>query len=133
MPEPSKTPTKLGHAVIDQDHVVFVQLVDSLQRSDDVAFATNFRSLVQHVSEHFEREDALIDRSAFPAMGEHKGEHVRGLGELRQFRERADRGRIAFARAFALERLLPWFELHILTMDSALVAHLDKFLVKSAS
>lgn len=65
-----------------------------------------------------------MDTYGFSALLEHKGEHRRVLGELLQFEQRAKRGLVPFARAFVNERLLPWFELHLVTMDSALAAHL---------
>ncbi|WP_269844790.1 hypothetical protein [Methyloprofundus sedimenti] len=36
-----------------------------------------------------------------------------------------NKGLIAFGRSFAQERLPQWFDLHITTLDSALVAHIN--------
>jgi hemerythrin len=114
----------LGHDAIDRDHLAFSDLVSAIQTSDNVAFPTLFRSLLAHTQEHFEREQALMVESACPTLREHQAEHARVLGECQQFLARVERGFIAFGRAFVIERLLPWFELHITSMDSALVVHL---------
>lgn len=65
---------------------------------------------------------------AYPGEIEHKSEHQRVLGEFKQFRSRVDKGMIAFGRSFIRERLPQWFELHVTTMDSALVAHMNTHL-----
>lgn len=116
----------LGHDVIDRDHGAFAALVAKLQCCSAVDFPTLFGELLEHTDEHFARENALMTESAFPALREHKGEHERVLGEFRQFKERVDRGFLPFGRSFVIERLVPWFALHITTMDSALVAHIQK-------
>jgi hemerythrin len=67
-----------------------------------------------------------MEQSKFPAMGEHKADHQRILGELAQFKKRLDKGLVSFARAYAVEKLPNWFTLHVMTMDSALVAHLNR-------
>jgi hemerythrin-like metal-binding protein len=125
MTNPAAKPLQLlGHDVIDRDHRAFADLVSTIQASDNVAFPTLFRELIAHTREHFEREDALMVQYACPSLREHRSEHERVLGELQQFLARVDRGFVSFGRAFVLERLVPWFELHILSMDSALVVHL---------
>lgn len=119
-----KQPILLDHPEIDADHQAFVELIGKLAKADDVGFATLFDELVEHTEAHFARENGLMDASGFPATAEHQGEHRRVVGELKQFAERVHRGLVPFARAFVAESLVPWFGLHIATMDSALVAHL---------
>ncbi|MCG8317363.1 MAG: hemerythrin family protein [Pseudomonadales bacterium] len=116
--------TSLNYDVIDSDHLAFLELVTQLIASSDAEFPRLFALLLEHTEEHFERENNLMDTYQYPAIGEHRGEHHRVLGEYRQFKTRVDRGLIPFGRAFIKDRLLPWFELHITTMDSALVAHI---------
>jgi hemerythrin-like metal-binding protein len=123
---PRKPLVVLGHALIDGDHGAFLEAVSELIDSDNVGFPTLFRGLLAHTAQHFEREDALMVEHAFPALREHRAEHARVLGEFHQFMARIDRGFLQFGRLFVVERLVPWFELHVPTMDSALVAHLEK-------
>jgi len=116
----------LGCDEIDRDHRAFLELIAALRRAGDVDFPTMFRRLQEHTEQHFAREEQLMQTCAFPALREHKSEHVRVLGELHQFGQRAARGLLPFARAFVAERLVPWFELHIQTMDAALVVHMQR-------
>ncbi len=125
-------PLTLGHEVIDHDHAEFVALVRTLQDCPDAEFATGFAALVQHVQAHFGRENALMETSGFPAIREHQGEHHRVIGELLQFKSRVDRGLIEFGRAYVRESAPPWFNLHLRTMDSALVAHLKRMSASAA-
>jgi hemerythrin-like metal-binding protein len=114
----------VGYEDIDQDHREFEELVEKLSAADNVSFATVFDELLEHTRQHFERENELMVSSQYPAVGEHRGEHNRVLGEFEQFRKRVQRGLIPFGRAFVQDRLQPWFQLHITTMDAALAAHL---------
>lgn len=114
----------LGYEPIDHDHQEFLELVEKALAADNVAFPTLFDELLMHTQQHFERENNLMEESKYPAIGEHRGEHTRVLGEFEQFRKRVQRGLIPFGRAFIQDRLVPWFELHITTMDSALAVHL---------
>jgi len=123
---PRKPLVILGHPLIDGDHSAFLEAVSGIIESDNVAFPTLFRALFAQTEQHFERENALMLEHAFPSLREHKAEHVRVLGEFHQFMARVDRGFLQFGRLFVVERLVPWFELHVPTMDSALTAHLEK-------
>lgn len=62
---------------------------------------------------------------AYPGEIEHKSEYLRVLGEFKQFKTRVDKGMIVFGRSFVRERLQQWFQLHVTTMDSALVVHMN--------
>ncbi len=120
-----KTPVvSVGYEPIDLDHVEFSSLIEQLERVDNVGFPTLFDQLLAHTEQHFAQENELMENSQFPALQEHKGEHVRVIGEFRQFKLRVDKGLVAFGRSFLRDRVVPWFKLHITTMDSALVSHL---------
>ena len=106
----------VGCAPIDQDHEEFISLLDKLDKADNADFRVLFQELYRHTEEHFERENRLMRQTSFPAETEHVGEHMRVLGEIRQFKSRVDKGLIAFGRAFVKERLPSWFQLHISTM-----------------
>lgn len=117
-------PIAVDHDLIDADHAVFIDLVNQLDKANDVDFPGLFQCLYDHTEEHFERENRLMMQFGFPAETEHKGEHQRVLGEFKQFKTRIDKGLIPFGRAFIKERLPQWFVLHVTTMDSALAAHI---------
>ncbi len=114
----------LNFEPIDNDHLSFVTLIEELREADNVAFVTLFEALLKHTEQHFAFENQLMEKYQFAAIHEHQGEHRRVLGELTQFKQRVDRGQIMFARAFCNENLKAWFDLHVASMDSALVAHI---------
>lgn len=122
----------LGLDEVDQTHREFIALLNSMLDTDKQQFVTAFSRLVEHTRDHFANEKQLMQKSGFPAMAEHHAEHQRVLGELERFLQKALQGNIAFARAYMQQQLPGWFELHLATMDSALVAHLQQFKLKEA-
>ena len=114
----------LGHALMDQTHREFVDLVNRLAevRGDD--FAALYAELVAHTRAHFDAEEALMVQSGFPAINEHRADHARVLGDLDRFGERLGGVRAQMARAYVTDQLPRWFDQHAATMDSALAAHL---------
>ncbi len=115
---------KLDYEPIDNDHDEFIMLLNQLDSAGNADFPILFQQLYEHTEQHFDRENQLMKQVAFPAETEHKGEHQRVLGEFKQFKTRVDKGLIAFGRSFVRDRLPQWFQLHVQTMDSALVAYL---------
>lgn len=111
---------------IDNEHRQFVDLINQLYEANNEQFGKLFEQLLIHTEQHFQHENQLMDQYRFPATGEHKGEHLRVLGEFKQFKKRVDKGLIAFGRAYIKDSLPSWFDLHIKTMDSALAAHVNK-------
>ncbi len=116
----------LDFETLDHDHQEFVNLINQLAIADNSAFKTLFGQLYEHTEHHFEKENQLMEHYGFPAKTEHKGEHGRVLADFKQFKKRVDKGLIPFGRAFVKEQLPQWFQLHVSTMDSALVAHINK-------
>ena len=116
----------LGLNSMDDQHQDFVNLLNDLRKSGKNEFSSLFRILCEHISAHFEFEDALMQELNFPARVEHRGEHLRVLGELVQFSRQVEQGRTMMAQAYVNERLPEWFGLHVSTMDSALAAHVNK-------
>ena len=109
---------------MDLAHQEFITLVNQTAGASQGEFAAHFLQLLEHTRQHFAHEEQLMEASNFPAIGEHKGEHRRILGELQQLATRAEKGTTSMARAYVHERLPEWFNLHTATMDSALAASL---------
>lgn len=114
----------IGYQPIDRDHAEFINLLAQLDSARNADFPVLFQALYIHTVEHFERENQLMQQSAFPAFSEHNGEHQRVLSEFKQFQSSVDKGMIAFGRSFIKQRLPTWFVLHVSTMDNALAAHI---------
>jgi hemerythrin len=99
------------------------ELADALEahragRTGPEPVVARFEALYRHTEEHFGREDAAMQRSAFPPYPVHHGEHVRVLAELagegRAFAEAGDAARL---HAYVTQAVPAWFQNHILTMD----------------
>ena len=117
----------LGLADMDDTHREFVELLNRTDAATGAGFTTLFDELVAHTEAHFEMEKALMEQSGFPAREEHIGDHLRILGQLVKFRDRLKDGKSGMmARAYVREQLPGWFKTHLITMDSALAAHLAK-------
>lgn len=116
----------VAYDLIDNDHDEFISLLNKLDTADNANFPALFQQLYEQTEQHFERENQLMEQFSFPGETKHKGEHQRVLGEFKQFKSRVDKGLIAFGRSFVKDRLPQWFGLHVTTMDSALVAHINK-------
>lgn len=114
----------LGVAQMDDTHREFVDLVNRLEDADNSDFIALFDKLLVHTDAHFGIENALMRESAFPAIHEHIDEHQRVLGELNRINRKVQEGSILIGRAYVREQLPSWFNLHAVTMDSALAAHL---------
>jgi hemerythrin len=115
----------VGYDLIDRDHDEFIALINQLDSPSNADFPVLFQQLHEHTEQHFDRENQLMMQFAYPGAIEHKGEHQRVLGEFRQFKTRVNKGMITFGRSFVRERLPQWFGLHVTTMDTALVAHIN--------
>jgi hemerythrin-like metal-binding protein len=117
----------LGLAEMDDTHREFVELLNHTAAATGTDFTALLEELVAHTEAHFESEQTLMEQSGFPAREEHIGDHQRILGQLVKFRDRLREGKSGMmARAYVREQLPGWFQTHLITMDSALVAHLAK-------
>jgi len=116
----------LGMSEMDNTHLDFIQQVNALENKKGDALCQCFAELLQHTIDHFEREDQLMQACSFPQIAEHREEHRKVLAEMQRFCGQLKQGKSMFARAFIRERLPGWFDLHLSTMDSALVWHLEQ-------
>jgi hemerythrin-like metal-binding protein len=114
----------VGNELIDNDHDEFISLLNKLESANNADFPALFQQLYEHTEQHFARENLLMEQFSYPGLTDHKGEHLRVLGEFKQFKTRIDKGLIAFGRGFVKDRLPQWFGLHVRTMDTALATHI---------
>lgn len=115
----------VGNALIDRDHQQFIDLVNRIAGATSAEFASLFDELYAHTQEHFDRENELMTQYGFPAEVIHRNEHQRVLNEFKQFQRQTAKGSLSMARAFVIEQVPEWFNLHIATMDSALASFID--------
>jgi hemerythrin-like metal-binding protein len=111
---------------MDETHREFVNLINRMEATNQREFTGLFERLLKHTQNHFDAEQRIMEESKFPAIGEHRDDHLRVLGELTRFAQRVASGSTMLARSYVCEQLPGWFELHVRTMDSALAAHLKQ-------
>lgn len=114
----------LGYEPMDETHREFVALANRALAAGRDELPELFHQLLEHTRTHFAAEERQMQQSAFSALAEHRAEHQRVLGEMTMFLERAQRGRTTMAKEYLQQRLPGWFSVHLVTMDSALAAHL---------
>lgn len=122
--QPDDSRYQLGVVQMDDTHQEFIALVNRLNSADLSEFRPLFIELLEHTQLHFDAENLLMQQTGFSAISEHKGDHLRVLGELTRFANKVHNGSIILARSYVREMLPSWFNLHAATMDSALAAHL---------
>ncbi len=121
---PDDSRYQLGVSQMDATHLEFIDLVNQLDIIDKSGFKPLFAQLLEHTEQHFESEKQLMQQTHFPASQEHQGEHLRILGDLQRMTRTLQNGSLLMARAYVREMLPGWFNLHAITMDSALAAHI---------
>ena len=117
---------QLGDAGMDHMHREFLDLHARLLQAKGPEFAECFTALLEHTRRHFASEEILMDATGFSATAEHKADHQRFLGELDRFAQRVHAGSTMMAKAWLKEQVPDWFLTHVISMDSALAAHLKK-------
>lgn len=122
----SKNEHHLGVAEMDRTHDEFLSLVAGLQLASKNQFVALFSALVDHTKRHFEDELKLMENTKFPAIKEHREEHVRVLSDLKKMNESIAKGSTLFAKAYVSQQLPSWFNLHLSTMDAALAKHVKE-------
>ncbi|MES9971664.1 MAG: hemerythrin domain-containing protein [Candidatus Thiodiazotropha sp.] len=116
----------LGLDEMDDTHREFITLINRLGEAGKDEFVALFAELATHTREHFTQEERWMEASGFPALHEHTDEHRRVLGELDRFAQRVASGSVMLGRAYVVQQLPQWFDLHAKTMDSALASHLKQ-------
>lgn len=107
----------LGVAFVDEDHKEAVALAAAAAGADDGALPGVVRRIVEHLHEHFAREEDMMDECGFFAAHCHKDEHRRVLSEADAVLAAMESGDLAGAREWATEGFPLWFRSHRDTMD----------------
>ena len=115
---------ELGVPMIDADHQESIALANAARDADDSRFAERFEAFAEHLREHFERENALMEQHAFFAAHCHQEEHDRVLAEVDDMLARLRRGSPADARAYVRDGFPVWFQTHHATMDFVTANHI---------
>ncbi|PLY05037.1 MAG: hemerythrin [Arcobacter sp.] len=117
----------LKNDTMDTLHQEFLDIYNSVDISSYESFIQKLIQLKEHSRVHFAKEEELMDEFNYPTAREHKDEHAKVLAELNYFINNAvsSFGK-KMLKAYYIEKLPDWFDLHLLSMDSDLAAYLNK-------
>jgi hemerythrin len=111
-----------GIAEIDAQHMLLYEvvndLIDSFRRgdpNDQVAGVVNF--LVTYTLEHFDSEEAWMERQGYPGLEAHRKEHQDLILRISALKQRIDEGERPIMEVMIL--LADWLEYHIHDYDQA--------------
>jgi hemerythrin-like metal-binding protein len=116
----------LKFAAIDELHQEFLDIYNSVNVLDINSFKEKLTVLLAHSKKHFAQEEALMDEFGYLTQKEHKEEHTKVLAEMEYF---LNLSVTSFGqkmlKAYYLEKIPSWFDLHLISMDSDLVHFLN--------
>jgi len=110
---------ELGQPLMDETHRDFVEFLNRLDAAAGADSLLRLDEFIAHTEEHFGQEEAWMERTAFPPLGCHKGEHDNVLEVMREVRRRVAAGEAHYARTLTAA-LAEWFPHHAATMDAML-------------
>lgn len=118
---------QLNNDVMDELHHEFLDIYNSADTTDIKSFQEKLTVLLAHSKKHFSQEEELMDQYGYPTSKEHKEEHNKVLAEMQYF---LNLSRTPFGqkmlKAYYMEKIPSWFDLHLLSMDSDLAYFLKK-------
>ncbi|MTV37694.1 bacteriohemerythrin [Duganella radicis] len=110
----------LGIPLFDEAHQALAEQIAILQATPDERFEAGMAELIGALEEDFRVEEALMEAIDYPALRSHREQHARVLATLHGLTP----GEVARGRQVA-GLILPWFELHLATADTALALALQ--------
>ncbi len=113
----------LDMPAMDDTHREFVDLLALVHHANDEGIVACWSQLVEHTQEHFDREDAWMQQTAYATGNCHAMQHQVVLQVMREVLRRGREGDVAIVRQIADELAL-WFPEHAQSMDAALSFHL---------
>jgi hemerythrin-like metal-binding protein len=118
----------LNYTQIDTLHKEFLDIYNSVNLDSLENIITKSKELLEHSKKHFGEEETLMEKYNYPTIREHKDEHKKVLAEMEYFIKNSHSifGR-KMLKAYYVEKLPDWFDLHLISMDSDLVYYLNSF------
>lgn len=105
----------VGVGFMDDDHEVAAAQINAMAEAALPARQDVLRQFIDHCRHHFAREEAMMQKTGFFAMGCHQGEHERVLTELETVLAKLEAGD---AQDSYFTKTLPeWLMIHRNTMD----------------
>lgn len=111
---------------MDELHQEFLDIYNSVNPQDTNSFKEKLTVLLAHCKKHFAHEESLMDEYGYSTQKEHKDEHNKVLAEMEYFLKlsQSSFGQ-KMMKAYYLEKIPSWFDLHLISMDSDLVHFLN--------
>ena len=117
----------LNQNEIDNLHHEFIDIYNSVDFDNINSIINKSKELLSHSKLHFAHEEELMDKYDYPTKKEHKDEHKKVLMEMEYFLKNSNsKFGQKMLKAYYIEKLPYWFDVHLLSMDSDLVSHLNK-------
>lgn len=105
--------------LFDEAHEAMAEQVARLLNGPDEQIEAGMARLTEALEDDFRLEESLMEAIDYAAICPHREQHARVLAAL----HRLAPGDIAAAR-HAASLILPWFEMHLATADTALAVAL---------
>jgi hemerythrin len=120
----------VGVESLDQDHRKMIGLVNDLhsatQQGEGRAVAGQIiEQLMAYAREHFQREEACLERGGYPGLAKHRAEHAALLRQVLALRQQYECGQVTVA-AKASALLREWLSVHIMSHDKAYADFLQR-------
>ena len=117
----------LEFSSMDELHQEFLDIYNSVNVLDMNSFKEKLTVLLAHCKKHFSHEEALMDEFGYLTQKEHKEEHNKVLAEMQYFLNlSATSFGQKMLKAYYLEKIPSWFDLHLISMDSDFVYFLKQ-------
>jgi hemerythrin-like metal-binding protein len=112
---------------MDTLHQEFLDIYNGVDIHDIKSFQDKLTILLAHSKKHFAQEEELMHKYGYPTSKEHKEEHNKVLAQMQYF---LNLSASAFGKkmlkAYYIEKIPSWFDLHLLSMDSDLAYFLKQ-------
>ncbi|MBV7534903.1 hemerythrin family protein [Duganella sp. sic0402] len=110
----------LGIPLFDEAHAALAEQINVLLEGPDEEFEENLAALIECLEDDFRVEEQLMEAIDYPATRSHREQHARVLATLHGLAP----GDIDAGRKVAA-LILPWFQVHLATADTALAIALQ--------
>ncbi len=114
----------VGVALLDSDHKALIEMINRLHdaledKEESLVLDRIFDSLVTYIDLHFAREERVMEACGYPAISEHRKEHLGFTQDMQYTRDRYFSGEDAGMGRELLDYLKAWLNHHILIDDMA--------------
>ena len=117
-----------GHERIDQEHLIFLNLIRNASKAAESQYSSTTRSLLIEIRKyadfHFSSEEGLMIEANYPDYERHRDAHTKLLSSLDNKIGEFDNETVQLDEVAAF--LFEWFSLHTTTADKRMAAYLLK-------